>query len=150
MSLFSLFSQTQITTYEVTTVDAGTVYTISGAMMLWILAVTAVLIIAMWKIFVKAGVDGWKSIIPFYNTWTLFEIAGKPGWWMFLMMIPVVNFIVSIILALELAKVFGKSSLFGIVGLWLFSLIGMLMLAWGDATYTKPGSNAAPSKTAAN
>lgn len=32
-------------------------------------------IIATWKIFKKAGEDGWKSLIPIYNTYILFKIA---------------------------------------------------------------------------
>lgn len=33
-------------------------------------------IIGQWKLFVKAGQPGWKSIIPFYNTYTLCEMVG--------------------------------------------------------------------------
>ena len=29
------------------------------------------LIIGMWKVFEKAGVAGWKSLIPFYNIFVL-------------------------------------------------------------------------------
>ncbi len=42
------------------------------------------LIVAMWKIFKKAGFAGWKSIIPFYNQYCLFRISGMSGWWIFL------------------------------------------------------------------
>ena len=31
----------------------------------------AVIIVTRWKIFVKAGIDGWKAIIPFYSSFTL-------------------------------------------------------------------------------
>ena len=34
------------------------------------------MIVAMWKIFSKAGEAGWKSIIPVYNAFVLFRIAG--------------------------------------------------------------------------
>ncbi len=47
--------------------------------MLFIFVVAVFFIVCMWKIFEKAGVEGWKSIIPIYNTWKLNEIAGKPG-----------------------------------------------------------------------
>ena len=43
-----------------------------------ILLVVAVLqIVAMWKIFTKAGEAGWKSIIPVYNIITLFLFCAK-------------------------------------------------------------------------
>ena len=31
--------------------------------------------IAQWKVFEKAGKPGWAAIIPFYNTWVLFELG---------------------------------------------------------------------------
>ncbi len=101
---------------------------------IWV-AVLAVAIIALWKVFEKAGREGWKSIIPIYNTYVMFQIAGRPGWWLLLMFIPFVNIAVSLILAMDMAKAFGKSSAFGFFGLWLFSFVGYLMLAFGDAEY---------------
>ncbi len=41
-------------------------------------AFIVLMITSVWKIFVKAGRPGWASIIPFYNTITMVEIAGKP------------------------------------------------------------------------
>ena len=55
-----------------------------------------------------------------------------------LLFIPVVNFVVTIILAIDLAKHFGKSTTFGVVGLWLFNVIGALMLGFGKAEYVGP------------
>ena len=51
-------------------------------------AITIAMIMAMWKIFKKAGQEGWKSIIPIYNTYVLFEISGLKGWYVFLGFIP--------------------------------------------------------------
>lgn len=50
------------------------------------IAVSVVLIIGRYKLFVKAGVDGWKAIIPFYSSWTLVEIAGLDPYWFALLM----------------------------------------------------------------
>lgn len=103
-------------------------------------AAIIVAIVALWKMYSKAGKPGWAAIVPFYNTWVLAEIGGKPGWWMFLMFIPFVNIVVAILIALGIARNFGKSEAFGIFGLWLFSIIGYLILGFGSATYE--GSNA--------
>ncbi|MEI7683264.1 MAG: DUF5684 domain-containing protein [Candidatus Saccharibacteria bacterium] len=121
--------------YNVTTTSSGTSSVAGILIMLLYLVVLVVAIAAMWKIFVKAGEEGWKSLIPIYNTWVLIEISGKPGWWLLLMLIPFVNFVVWIIVALELAKRFGKSTAFAIFGLIIFSLVGYLMLGFGDAKY---------------
>lgn len=103
-----------------------------------------VLIAAMWKIFTKAGKPGWAAIVPIYNVIVLLEIVGKPTWWLVLMLIPFVSTIVGIILMLELAKVFGKSTGFA-VGLILLSPIFLPILAFGSAQYQgAAGSGAVP------
>lgn len=37
-------------------------------------------VIAGWKIFEKAGEKGWKSLIPIYNFYLLYKIAGLKNW----------------------------------------------------------------------
>ena len=102
------------------------------------LAAVVLMVVALWKIFVKAGEAGWKSLIPFYNTYTLLRIAGRSGWWLLLLGIPIVNFVLLIVVALDLAKHFGKSTVFAIFGLMLFPYVGSLMLAFGEAKYVGP------------
>jgi len=98
------------------------------------LIIGIILIIATWKVFVKAGQPGWASIIPIYNAYILCKIVGKPGWWVILLLIPIVNFIIAIILMVELAKCFGKGVGFAI-GLLVLGFIFMPILGFGDATY---------------
>ena len=38
------------------------------------------LVVASWKMFKKAGEPGWKSVIPVYNAWILYKIAGVNFW----------------------------------------------------------------------
>lgn len=101
-------------------------------------------IVVLWKVFVKAGRPGWAAIIPIYNTWVLFEIAGKPGWWALIAIVPYLGsviFLVLYILAmLDLAKRFGKDTVFAVVGLIIFSIIGLAILAFGDAKYEGPSA----------
>ena len=92
----------------------------------------------IWIIFEKAGEEGWKAIIPFYNAYILFRIAGQSGWNFILLFIPIVNLIMAINLSLELAKRFNKSGAFGIIGLFLFPFVGYPMLALGEANYVGP------------
>ena len=75
--------------------------------------IAVVLIAAMWKIFEKAGEPGWAAIIPIYNVIILLKIAGKPAWWLILFIVPIVNFVIAIIVALAIARNFGKSTGFG-------------------------------------
>ncbi|NUT47114.1 MAG: signal peptidase I [Saccharothrix sp.] len=105
-----------------------------------VLAVAVLMIAATWRIFTKAGRPGWAAIIPIYNIYVQLKIIGRPGWWLILLIIPVVNVVISLIIAIDLAKSFGKGTGFGVVGLWLFTIIGYPMLGFGDATYRGPAA----------
>ena len=105
------------------------------------LAVVILMIAAMWKVFVKAGQPGWAAIIPIYNLFILLKIVGRPAWWIILFLIPFVNFIMIIILSLDVAKSFGKSMGFAI-GLIILPFIFYPVLAWGDARYRGPAVTA--------
>ena len=110
----------------------------AGAFVLVIqLAVLVLMLAAMWKVFTKAGQPGWACIIPIYNIYILTKIVGKPGWWVLLMFIPVVNFIIAILLSLALADSFGKGTGFAI-GLLLLPFVFYPILAFGDAQYQQP------------
>jgi len=99
------------------------------------IVVGVVMIIAGWKVFQKAGKPGWAIIIPIYNVIVWCEIAGKPGWWFILFLIPIVDIIIAIIVAVNVAKAFGKSGAFGFFLLIVLSFIGMLILGFGKAQY---------------
>ncbi|HTB79876.1 MAG TPA: DUF5684 domain-containing protein [Opitutaceae bacterium] len=105
------------------------------------LAIAAFLIVSLWKVFTKAGQPGWASIIPVYNAYILLKIAGRPGWWLLLYFIPLVNFVIAIIVSIDVAKAFGKGGGFGL-GLALLSFIFYPILAFGDAAYA--GTASAP------
>lgn len=104
----------------------------------WILmlVIAIVGIVAMWKIFQKAGKPGWHSIVPFLNAYDEFEIAGYNGWMFLLMFVPIVNIVMFILVVLGIAKNFGKSVGFAI-GMIFLSLIFMLILAFDNSTYNK-------------
>ena len=110
----------------------------AGVIIVIYLALIVLGVVGFWKVFTKAGEEGWKSIIPIYNVYTLLKIVGRPGWWLILFFIPFVNVIIWIIVALDLAKSFGKGTGFG-VGLIFLGFIFMLILGFGDAKYVGPG-----------
>jgi hypothetical protein len=114
-----------------------------GVSLIICLAIGVVMIAAMWKLFTKAGQPGWAAIVPIYNIIVLLKIVGKPLWWLILFMIPFVNFVIMILLCIELAKSFGKSTGFGI-GLLFLGVIFFPMLAFGNDRYMGPASSGFP------
>jgi hypothetical protein len=111
------------------------------------LLIALLVIVAMWKVFTKAGQPGWASIIPIYNIYIWCKIVGRPGWWVILLFIPLVNFIIAIILSIDLAKSFGKGVGFGL-GLAFLGFIFWPILGFGSAQYQGPSAGTLAPRTA--
>jgi hypothetical protein len=94
-------------------------------------------IAGVWQTFNKAGQPGWAAFIPVYNLYIMLKIAGRSGWWLLLFIIPLVNIVVGIIVAIDVAKAFGKGPGFGL-GLAFLSFIFYPILGFGDANYQGP------------
>ncbi len=101
------------------------------------LAIAIFMIVAMWRVFSKAGQPGWAVFIPIYNTIVLLRVAGKPWWWLLLMLIPLVNIILVIIVYASVATNFGKGGGFA-VGLILLPYIFIPILGYGSAVWRPP------------
>ena len=109
----------------------------AGFIVIIYLAIVILYVAAYWRLFAKAGEPGWGAIVPIYNLYLYCKIAGRPEWWLILFFIPLVNIVFALILAMDIAKSFSKSSGFGI-GLWLLSFIFVPILGFGSAVYTRP------------
>ena len=96
-------------------------------------------IAALWHVFVKGGRPGWAAIIPFYNYYVLLKVVGRPGWWLILYFIPIVNIVVWLIVAIDLAKSFGKGTGYG-VGVFFLAFIFVPILGFGSARYVGPAA----------
>ncbi len=101
------------------------------------LAVAVFIIAAWWTVFTKAGQPGWGAIIPIYNVYLMCKVGGKPGWWVILFFIPLVNIVMAFVVMIGVAKNFGKGAGFG-VGIVLLQVIFVPILGFGSATYQKP------------
>jgi hypothetical protein len=100
-------------------------------------ALIALMIVSMWKIFTKAGKPGWACIIPIYNIIVLLEIVGKPWWWLLLMLLPFVNIVLAIWMLNLLSKSFGHGVGFTL-GLLFLGFIFIPVLGLGESKYIGP------------
>jgi len=121
--------------------DTALLVGIITAYLVIVIPIVLIAIVAMWRIFTKAGQPGWAVLIPFYNLYVYTQMVKRPGWWMLLYFasaIPVIGsigvLIVSIMDSLRLAKLFGKTAGFG-VGIILLGIVFLPILAFGDADY---------------
>ena len=106
----------------------------TSALILTGLVFTIVNIVAFWQIFEKAGVPGWKSIIPVYNLLNILDILGKPRYWILFILLPGLHIFIPIWMIILLGQRFQQSDLF-IMGLFLFGFIFVPVLAFGDSQY---------------
>lgn len=141
---------------------------IAGILMFMVVIIIISLVIAIlkligtWKMLTKAGESGWKSLIPFYNQWTLCKVAGiSPYWVLEIIVVSMINTVLNgilgsnvisvilslivyantiyflVILSISLAKSFGKDIGFGVATVF-FSFITYPMMGMGSATYVGP------------
>ncbi|MEG1176962.1 MAG: DUF5684 domain-containing protein [Ruthenibacterium sp.] len=147
---------------DFTTIFEGTLGLVYG---IFVIVFGVFCIIGMWKLFTKAGRAGWLSLIPIVNFYVLFQIAfgcAKQFWivlaasvlaivtlavgvalggvgavicmLLFLAFIAVA-IVIDVIMALALAKAFGKESIGFGVGLVLLAPVFYLILGFGSAQY---------------
>ncbi len=117
--------------------DAGTIAAIVaglGIFLLFFFAFFVFFIICHWKIFTKAGQEGWKSLIPFYNAYVQLQITKQPTIWLLYFFIPFVNIYFGIKHIHGLSRAFGKDVGFT-VGIILLPIIFYPILAFGDSKY---------------
>ena len=105
-----------------------------GFFLLFFFGLMLFLIVCRWKVFTKAGKEGWKSIIPIYNTIVQLEIAKQPTIWILYLFIPFVNIYFAIKHVHGISLAFGKDVGFT-VGLIFLPFIFYPILAFGDAKY---------------
>ncbi len=113
-------------------------------LILALIAVAVLCIVAMWKLFIKAGKPGWASIVPFYNTYVMVELAGRPAWWFaVIILVPLVGTVFSLIVIIDFVKAYGKDTVFGVLS-WFFPFVTFPMLAFDKNTHYVGNGATAP------
>jgi len=125
--------------YEYTSLETSSS---AGGMIVYMiimLAVAVFSIVAMWKVFKKAGKEGWAALIPIYNLVVLFQISGidpkKLLWFLLPFIGQIIVFVYLIMAYIKLAKAFGKPSGFA-AGLIFLNVVFMGILAFDDSVYS--------------
>ena len=138
----------------------------SGVFFLAILIIVVSAIVVFWRLFEKAGIPGYTAIIPIYNGYKLFDIAGKGSAFILVLIIQfvggliggiiiasgqpagaIINLIVLVIVSIitiqvymKLSVCFGKNKWFG-PGLFFIPFVFFPILAFDKSIYQKPVSN---------
>lgn len=99
----------------------------------------------------KQGKNFWTSfimaIIPIANIILVLQLANKPWWWIFLLLIPIVNLVLMILIWMSIAERMGRPSWWGVVIVLvpIVNLVLFLILAFGKKPMLPPPPESMPS-----
>ena len=96
-------------------------------------------LVGNWQTFKKMGREGWESIVPFYNTYVLFETLYGNGWQFLTLLIPFYGIYVYFKLWIDVAAGFNKTTGFGI-GLALLQPVFICLVGFSSEYVWKDGS----------
>lgn len=88
-------------------------------------------------IFEKAGIPGWKAIIPFYNLYYFYKVCGFNGWFFLMEFVPVAGIVFRIFTSINLAEAFGKGTGY-VFGFFFVPDVFRGIVAFDRSYYRKP------------
>ena len=86
--------------------------------LLWViwLAAYVYLALSLQIIASKTGTpDGWMAWVPIVNLYLMCRIAGRPGWWTILLLIPFVNIVMAVVVWMGIAEARQKPAWLGVL-----------------------------------
>lgn len=57
------------------------------------------------KVFKKGGVPAWQAWVPILNSWRIFELGGRQGFWAILAMVPILNIVSAIFMIIAIYNI---------------------------------------------
>lgn len=77
----------------------------------------------------KTGTENsWFAWIPVLNIYLLVKVAQKPGWWLILFLIPIVNIVIGIIVWMKISELLRKPSWLGI--LFIIPFLNFILIGY--------------------
>lgn len=110
-------------------------YEVSTAQMAVSLVVFLYIAFCLMTIAHKTGTShAWMAWVPILNLYLVCKVAGKPGWWMILLMIPFVNIVFGIIAWMRIAEARGFASFWGVLAIIpLANFVAQGYMAFGES-----------------
>jgi signal peptidase I len=89
------------------------------------------LIISLYFLFPKAGVDAWKGLVPVLHFTEWCKIVGRPTWHAVFLYIPIVNIFIFCSMAIDLVRSFKKYSFWQSFVAAIFTPVSFFRIAFG-------------------
>lgn len=104
----------------------------------WLLTFLVLNMIIGWKTFEKAGVAGWKSLIPIYNLFIAAKIVFGKAWYGILFFVPIVGIIFYLMYNIKKAEVYTQSAALGVLGIFFPPALSAIVAFSSSAIYVGP------------
>ncbi len=118
---------------------------LSAAVYVWIA-------LALSAVFRKSGVESWKAWVPILNTVVLLQLAGLSGWWLLIILFPVLGAIAFVVVfafaVYRVSVAFGFGIGMTVLGV-LFFPVWASVIGWGSARWVGREVAATPSRRTA-
>ncbi|MDO5415920.1 MAG: DUF5684 domain-containing protein [Lachnospiraceae bacterium] len=102
-----------------------------------VLSILAVMIVGRWKLFLKADMPGWASLVPFYSSYCLYKMAMGNGWYFLLQAVPIVNLVIGVLFSVRMSKAFGYEGGVAVL-MFFFRDIVLLVMGFNESQYIGP------------
>lgn len=104
----------------------------------WFLIVGTVLaVLSTWRLLRNAGLNPWRSLVPFANLYEYIRMAGLSWWLLPMLFVPIIGFFAWIWISVRVARAFGKDGWYGMaIALWWPVMLPIL--AYGNPVYQGP------------
>jgi len=103
-----------------------------------LISLLVVKIIGRWKVFEKADIPGWHSLIPLLNQYDIFEMGGIDGIYVLFEFIPflgpIVYTVFHIMALLEISKRFGKDNIYAVL-FFFFAPIMFIIFGFNEEQF---------------
>ena len=102
------------------------------------------------RLFKKAGVEQWIAWIPVYNTWKLLEMGDQKGYWAIVALVPVLNIVSVVFLAIaayHIGKKLGKTDWFVLLAVFM-PIVWLIWVGFDSSQWPKKNTKKTVNKLA--
>ncbi len=106
------------------------------------IAVAIFYAVALQKLAERTGTENeWMAWIPLAHQYLALQVARKPGWWILLFFVPIIQILINIPIWMGIAEARGKNRWLGLLALLpIINLIMVAILAFGKDEEAKPAT----------
>ena len=109
-----------------------------SAVILCVSCYLVIMVFSYWRLFYKAGLSPFLSLVPFLNEYKMFRLVWGDGYFFIFELVPFVGFVFHWIMLYKLCLAYGRDSKRWIAAMFVVPLITRLVMAMDKSAYIGP------------